>query len=141
VRSGESRRIIRVILDLPRSAYYCRRMRTKSRNALRKAGHRLPPLAVVSLRVPPAVWTRCGWAAQAKGTNRQAWVRDTLAYASRDAKPPRASESEDLGSASERAEWKRAAERYGLPVEEFIRQAMNAAVKKLDAVAEREGQE
>jgi hypothetical protein len=116
-------------------------MRTKSRTALRKVGHRLPPLAVVSLRVPPAVWDKCRWAAQAKGTNRQAWVRDTLAYASRDAKPPRVAESEGLGTPSEQAEWKRVAERYGLSVNELIRQTMNVSVAKLDAAAaEREGQ-
>ena len=116
-------------------------MKTKSRTALRKAGHKLPPLVVVSLRIQPSVWQRCAWKAIEKGRNRQAWVRDTLADATRDAKPPRAAESGGLGSPGEQAHWRRAAERYGVSVEEFIRQATNAAVKKLDARAVIEGEQ
>jgi hypothetical protein len=116
-------------------------MRKKSRTALRKAGFRLPALQVVSLRIQPDVWRRCAWAAIAKGVNRQEWIRNTLADASRDAHPPEAGCFRGLGSPGERAEWDRIAARYGSTVEKFLVYAANKAVQQLDAAAAKKEQQ
>jgi hypothetical protein len=97
-------------------------------------------MAVVSLRISSAIWERCGWAAAARRQNRQAWVRDTLADASRNAKAPNTAECRGLGSESEQAAWECAAKHYGLTVDEFIRQSANVVVKKL-AILEAERNE
>jgi hypothetical protein len=115
-------------------------MRKKTRTVLRKSGHKPPPLAVVSIRVSLDTWTRCGWAAQAKGVNRNEFVRDTLADATRNAKAPNTAECRGLGSESEQAAWECTAKHYGLTVDEFMRQSANVVVKKL-AILEAERNE
>jgi len=83
-------------------------------------------MTVVSLRVPADLWERCGWMAEAKGVNRNEWVRTTLDNASRDAKPPNPREFRGIeASGEEWAEWERVAEGYGRPLSALIRDAFN----------------
>jgi hypothetical protein len=106
-------------------------MGPKTRRVLRRQGFRLEPLAVVSLRIQPEIWERCDWAATAKGVNRQEWVRDTLASASRDAKPPQPRCFRGLHvSGAELDAWEQVAARRGHTLDSLIRKIFNNAAAK-----------
>jgi hypothetical protein len=113
-------------------------MRKKSRAVLRRSGHKLPPLALVSLRVQPETWARCAWAAAAKGLKRNEFVRATLADATRDAKPPNDADCRGLGTPGEQTEWARVAKRYGMSVGAFVVWATNKAAERLKAAAKQD---
>lgn len=47
----------------------------------------------VSFRLPAELLEKCGWAGEAVGLDRSAFVRNTLAHATRDAEPPKTREN------------------------------------------------
>ena len=103
-------------------------MKKNSRREIRKKGFRPPPLSIVSLRIEPEIWTKCDWAGRAKGQTRSDFVRDALANATRDAKPP--SPREFVGfpvPESELARWQELAEHRNEEVSTTVRTYMNAA--------------
>lgn len=109
-------------------------MSKKSHSALRRQGYKLSPLKTVSLRVQPELWQKCGWSAAANGVDRSEFVRDTLASATRDAKPPIPQEFERIpGGVAERAEWEKWAEHLGLSLNDFMGQAADLVCKRLAA--------
>ena len=107
-------------------------MAKKSPRALRQAGLKQPRMETVSLRILPDLWERCAWAAAALKVDRSEWVRDTLADACRDAKPPIPREFTGVESTPDkRAQWEKAAARLQIPIEAFASQALDYATKRL----------
>jgi len=112
-------------------------MGKRTRAVLRKTGHRLPPLKIVSLRIEADVFERCQWAATARSTTRSQFIRDTLNIATKDARPTVHRRFRGLGTESEQARWRQVAERYGLTEDDFIRRAANVVVRELSTELEK----
>lgn len=97
----------------------------KNRSAMRRQGFKLNPLTTISVRIEPEIYARCDWAAAARGIRRSEFIRNTLARATEDAKPPKQRESRGLDVAGEQwAEWEEIASRRGHTAESFIHHLM-----------------
>ena len=104
----------------------------KTNRALRQAGFKMPRMETVSLRIPPDIWEKCGWAAATLRVDRSEFVRDTLEDATKNAKPPIPRQFRGVeGSASQNEQWEKAAAHLQIPIEEFAKQAMDYAAKRL----------
>ena len=92
----------------------------------------MPRMQTVSLRFCPNLWERCGWQATAMKVDRSEFVRDTLEGATKNAKPPIPRQFRGVsGSPSQMELWDKAAAQLEVPTEEFARQAMDYAAKRL----------
>jgi uncharacterized protein (DUF1778 family) len=107
-------------------------MPKKSNRALRQAGFKMPRMETVSLRIQPDLWEKCDWAAAAMKVDRSEFVRDTLADATRDAKPPVPRQFRGIeGTPAQVQQWEKAAALLEKPIDQFAIEAMDYAAKRL----------